>query len=142
MDLYCDPEICDCSCLRRSQRNLDSTSRGATSRVSAHFCNMGPRIRNVRYYCAHRASILRSKIDARPWAISINPAGCDREKVFLNFLDLARAQRGLFRLFSHHINLRYQSCLKTEKLARLQSSGAYAVRAVGQEMRREGRTCS
>ena len=47
--------------------------------------------------CAHRASILRSKIDARPWAISINHAGCDREKVFLDFLDLARAHRGLFR---------------------------------------------
>jgi len=43
---------------------------------------------------------LRSKIDARPWAISINHAGCDRAKVFLDFLDLARAQRGLFRLFS------------------------------------------
>ena len=25
--------------------------------------------------CAHRASILRSKIDARPWAISTNHAG-------------------------------------------------------------------
>ena len=47
--------------------------------------------------CAHRASILRSKIDARPWAISINQPGCDREKVFLDFLDLARAHRGLFR---------------------------------------------
>ena len=33
-------------------------------------------------------------------AISINHTGCDREKVFLDFLDLARAQRGLFRLFS------------------------------------------
>ena len=31
------------------------------------------------------------------WAISINPAGLDREKVFLFFLDLASAQRGLFR---------------------------------------------
>ena len=55
----------------------------------------------------HASELLRlqgvdSKIDARPWAISIiyNPAGCDREKVFLDFLDLARAQRGLFRLFS------------------------------------------
>ena len=48
-------------------------------------------------HCAHRASILRSKIDARPWAISINQVGCDREKVFLDFLDLARAHRGLFR---------------------------------------------
>ena len=34
-------------------------------------------------------------------AISINPAGLDRETFFLFFfLDLARAQRGLFRLFS------------------------------------------
>ena len=33
-------------------------------------------------------------------AISINQVGCDREKVFLDFLHLARAQRGLFRLLS------------------------------------------
>ena len=32
--------------------------------------------------------------------------------------------------------------LKTEKLVPLQSYGAYAVRAVGQEMRRDGGTCS
>eukprot|EP01048_Picozoa_sp_COSAG05_P017225 COSAG05_NODE_2319_length_3240_cov_3.126393_6_plen_96_part_00 len=50
------------------------------------------RSRVFTFHCAHRASILRSKIDARPWAISINPAGCDREKVFLDFLHLARAQ--------------------------------------------------
>ncbi len=51
------------------------------------------------FHGAHRASFLRNRRPTR-WAISINHAGCDREKVFLNFLDLARAQRGLFRLFS------------------------------------------
>ena len=48
------------------------------------------------------------KQNRRParWAISINPAGCDREKVFLFFLDLASGQRRKSRLlFSWYILL-------------------------------------
>ena len=52
---------------------------------------LSPLVTHINH-CAHRASILRSKIDARPWAISIN-----QPCIFYFFLDLARAQRGLFR---------------------------------------------
>ena len=34
-----------------------------------------PTVRVPIFNCAHRASILRSKIDARPWAISSNQTG-------------------------------------------------------------------
>ena len=52
-------------------------------------------------HCAHRASILLRKIDARLGGrLAVIGRDAIEKKYIYIFLDLAKAQRGLFRLFS------------------------------------------